>query len=194
MYYTTVRDLVVFVKARGLGKEDDKAMLTKASQRMGGTLVSPDTIVKIENIELQVSYNPYVQLFTRTLGGIAVVLNGTNEVYVDNNFRNMTGNAQYATLCHETGHIIYNHRADYGYAFKRLKAVYIDHTVLQMELEADEYAAVIVGPNRMISALYELGMIDGICKREVAYRIRSLKNNYDDLMDKHNHHSSNSPK
>lgn len=164
----------VFAKARGLGKEDDRHLIGKAIDRITGYNVDADEIFTIDGTDVKVSYNPYLQLFTGSIGGIAVVLNGTTEVYTDNNFRNFSKNTKYAVLCHELGHFKCEHKPDATYKFDRLKAIYLDNSVLKMELEADKYAESIVGKKNMIFALRELSNVKGISKKEIKLRIKNL--------------------
>ena len=164
-----------FIKCRGLGKENDMQLMEDATNRISGFVPEADDVVVINDNELHVSYNPYMQLFTNSMGSIACIINGTNEVYVDNRYRSMNTSTQYAILCHEMGHRYYNHVAKKGYAMERIK--YIMHgNVLNMELEADAYAASIVGTDAMISALQELGTyLHGISKKEINLRINHLR-------------------
>ena len=174
----------VFASARGLGKEDDRHLIGKAIDRIGGYDIKPDKTVTIDDTEMYVSYNPYLQLFTGSLGGIAVVLNGTTNVYTDNHFRNMSKDTQYAVLCHEMGHYKLEHKPDATYKFDRIKTIYLDNSVLDIELEADEYAATIVGPNTMIIALCDLSRIHGISKKELILRIRNILAKQNELYNK----------
>lgn len=164
-----------FIKCRGLGKEDDAKLMEDATSRINGFIPDADDVIIIDDNELHVSYNPYMQLFTNSMGSIACIINGTNEVYVDNRYRSMSTSTQYAILCHEMGHRYYNHVAKKGYAIERIKHV-MHGQVLNMELEADAYAASIVGKDAMITALKELGTyLHGIPKKEINLRINHLR-------------------
>lgn len=164
-----------FIKCRGLGKENDMQLMEDATGRISGFVPEADDVIVINDNELHVSYNPYLQLLTNSMGSIACIINGTNEVYVDNRYRNMSTSTQYAILCHEMGHRYHNHTAKKGYAIERFKCVMCGQ-VLNIELEADAYAASIIGVNAMISALQELGTyLHGIAKKEVNLRINHLR-------------------
>lgn len=168
--YTGVR----FIQCRGLGKEDDRHMIGKAIDRITGYNVNHDDVITIDDIEMHISYNPYLQLFTNSLGGIAVVLNGTTEVYTDAQFRKMSKDTQYAILCHEMGHYKHNHIPGKSYTINRIKAI-TKGRVLKMELEADAYAASIVGTSNMRKALYELTKYThGMARKEIYLRIKYL--------------------
>lgn len=164
----------LFIKARGTGKEDDRHLLGKAIDRIGGYNIEPDNIVTIDDTELHVSYNPYIHLFTNSLGNIACIINGTTEVYTDIRFRNMNKPTQYAILCHEMGHKKCNHVAGLTYQFDRIKAIK-QGKVLPMELEADAYAVSIVGAYSMIVSLKELKTyLKGIAAKEIDLRIKAI--------------------
>ena len=164
-----------FIKCRGLGKENDMKLMEDATGRISGFIPEADNVVVINDNELHVSYNPYIQLLTNSMGSIACIINDTNEVYVDNRYRSMSASTQYAILCHEMGHRYHNHTANKWYAVNRIKYIACGK-VLNMELEADEYAASIIGTNAMISALQELGTyLHGIAKKEINLRINHLR-------------------
>ena len=164
-----------FVKARGLNKEDDRHLIGKAIDRLAGYTIDPDETIVIDDTELHISYNPYLQLFTGSLGGIAVIINDSTEVITDAQYRNMSKNTQYAILCHEMGHRKNNHTATLTYKLDRIKAI-LNGGVLPMELEADAYAVSIVGKKNMIMALVELAAnLHGLSRKEVIYRIRAIK-------------------
>lgn len=164
-----------FIKCRGIGKENDKQLIENAAIRISGLVPKADDVVIINDNELHVSYNPYLQLFTNTMGSIACIINDTNEVYVDNRYRSMSKSTQYAILCHEMGHKYHNHTVNKWYAVNRIKHA-VCGQVLNIELEADAYAASIVGTNAMISALQELNTyLHGIAKKEVNLRINHLR-------------------
>lgn len=166
--------VIQFIKCRGLKKEDDRHMIGKAIDRLAGYDVGHDDVIIIDDTELHVSYNPYMQLLTNSLGGIAVVLNGTTDVYTDTRFRSMSANTQKAILAHEMGHYKCNHVAGFTYSFNRIKAI-LNGQVLPMELEADAYACSIVGSVNMVNALKELiPYVHGIARKEVIYRIKAI--------------------
>lgn len=164
-----------FIKARGMGKEKDLTLIRKAIDRMHGYSAEADKVVLIDNTELHVSYNPYLQLFTGSLGGIACIVNGSTDVYTDARFRNMYTPTQYAILCHELGHRKLGHKPGFTYQWDRIKAIK-EGKVLPMELEADEYAVCIVGYYSMIKSLEELSQYTkGLSRKEIMLRIKHLK-------------------
>jgi hypothetical protein len=173
---STIYTGVKFVQCRGIGKEDDRHMIGRAIDRMSGLSVECDNIITIDDTDMHVSYNPYLQLFTNSLGGVAVVINGTTEVYTDAQYRRMSPDTQRAILAHELGHYKCNHKPGITYQFDRAKAI-MHNTVLDMELEADAYACKVVGPNVMINALKELSTIKGVSKKELKLRIHHIKSN-----------------
>ena len=167
-----------FLKARGLGKEDDRHLIGKAIDRIYGYNVDADEIVMIDDTELHVSYNPYLHLFTNSIGSIACIVNGSTDVYTDARFRSMGKATQYAILCHEMGHEKCNHVAGLTYQFDRIKAV-LKGKVLPMELEADEYAVSIVGAYSMAYSLRELATYTkGIAKKEIYLRVKHIESKY----------------
>ena len=180
----TVSTTITFVRARGLKKEDDRHLLGKAIDRIAGRDIEPDRIVTIDGIDLKVSYNPYVQLFTGTIGGVACVLNCVNEVYVDDQFRKMSKETQYAILCHELGHRKLAHTAYSTYMFDRMVCI-LNNKVLPMELEADEYACKIASPVIVMNALEEMKNIKGISKKELSLRVKHIYDNYERLKDEY---------
>lgn len=162
----------VFLKARGMGKENDLKLIGKTIDSLAGYSVDADDIVTIEDIDLHVSYNPYMQLLTNSLGSIACIA-GRN-VYTDNVFRTLSKEAQYAVLCHEIGHVKCNHQPSITYQFDRIKAVK-QGTVLPMETEADEYGAKVCGYHVMIKGLTEVAQYTkGITRKEFIMRINHL--------------------
>lgn len=171
---STVYTMYMFLKARGTAKEDDRHLIGKAIDRFVGLKVEADKVITIDDTEMSILYNPYLQLLTGSLGGVAVVLNGTTEVVIDDNYRNMSEKTQYAILCHELGHYKLGHKPGATYWRDRRKALK-NNEVLPMELEADLYAANIIGPYNMINALQELGTIKGISKKELRLRIKYIK-------------------
>lgn len=174
--FSTIYTGVKFLQCRGLSKEDDRHMLGRAIDRMYGYSIDHDDIITIDDTDLHVSYNPYMQLFTNSLGSIAVVINGTTEIYTDAHFRKMSKDTQYAILCHEMGHFRNKHTPSKSYAINRIKAV-MKGGVLKMELEADAYACSIVGVHTMVSALKELKhYTSGIARKEIDLRIKAICN------------------
>lgn len=173
---STIYTGVKFMQCRGTGKEDDRHMIGKAIDRMTGYPVNHDNVITIDDTEMHVSYNPYMQLFTNSLGGVAMVINGTTEVYTDTHYRNMSTDTQRAILAHELGHYKHNHKAGTTYQLDRIKAI-MNGRVLPMELEADAYACSIVGPNNYIKALKELATVKGVSKKEIKLRIQAIRNN-----------------
>lgn len=171
---STIYTGVKFIQCRGTGKEDDRHMVGKAIDVIAGLDVESDNIITIDDTEMHVSYNPYLQLFTNTLGGVAIVLNGTTKVYTDAQYRKMSPTTQKAILAHELGHYKCGHMPGATYQWDRIKAIMSNH-VLPMELEADAYACSVVGPCTMINALKELGTIKGISKKELRLRINHIK-------------------
>lgn len=115
-----------------------------------------------------------MQLFTNSIGGVAVVLNGTTEVFTDDQFRKMSPSTQKAILAHEMGHYKCGHTPSITYQIDRLKAI-MQGKVLEMELEADAYACKVVGAWNMINALEELKGVKGISKKELNLRINHIK-------------------
>lgn len=172
---STLYDAYNFIQCRGLGKEDDKKLLANIADRFMGFEPDPDETVTVKDDTLNVSYNPYMQVVLRSMGGIACVINNTNEVYVDNRFRQMSKSTQYGILCHEMGHRHHGHVAEKGYAIKRLLHI-MRGEVLKMELEADNYAASVIGINEMIEALQEMcTYVHGFSRKEVKLRIKQLE-------------------
>ena len=172
---STLYDAYNFIQCRGLGKENDKQLLANVADRITGFEIDPDEIIKIKDDTLQVSYNPYMQVILRSMGGIACVINDTNEVYVDDRFRRMSKSTQYAILCHEMGHRHHGHTAGKGYAIKKIFNV-MHGKVLDIELEADNYAASIVGIDAMIEALQEMcTYVHGLSRKEANLRIKHLE-------------------
>lgn len=172
--FSTVYVGIKFLQCRGLGKEDDRHLIGRAIDKIAGYDVDCDDIIMIDGTELHVSYNPYFQLFTNTLGCIAVVM-GT-DVYTDVRFRNMSECTQKALLAHEMGHCKCNHAPNpITYTHDRLMHILNGH-VLPMELEADAYACTVVGKENMIKALLELNQyLKGASAKEVSLRIKAIK-------------------
>jgi hypothetical protein len=173
---STIYTGIKFLQCRGLGKENDKLLISNAIERMTGFGIEADSIVTIDDTDLHVSYNPYFQLLTNSLGGVAAMIPGTTEVFTDAQFRRMSLSTQMAILAHELGHFKCQHKVDLLYSIKRPMAI-MRGRVLKVELEADEYACNIVGSQIMISALEEMKKIPGISKKELNLRIRYIKNN-----------------
>lgn len=166
---------VKFLQCRGLGKEDDRHLIGRVIDTLTGCDVDYDNIVMIDNTELHVSYNPYMQLFTNSIGSIAVVM-GT-DVYTDVHFRNMSKPTQKAILAHEMGHCKCNNHTPIPiiYTYDRLIHI-LKGKVLSMELEADAYAANVVGKENMIKALLELKQyLKGVSAKEIDLRIKAIK-------------------
>lgn len=165
---------VKFLQCRGLGKEDDRHLIGRVIDTLTGCDVDYDNIVMIDDTELHVSYNPYMQLFTNSIGSIAVVM-GT-DVYTDVHFCNMSKPTQKAILAHEMGHCKCNHTPiPIIYTYDRLIHI-LKGKVLSMELEADAYAANVVGKENMIKALLELKQyLKGVSAKEIDLRIKAIK-------------------
>lgn len=165
---------VKFLQCRGLGKEDDRHLIGRAIDALTGYDVDYDDIIMIDDTELHVSYNPYMQLFTNSIGSTAIVM-GAN-VYTDVHFRNMSKSTQRAILAHEMGHYKCNHTPiPIIYTHDRLIHI-LKGKVLPMELEADTYAANVVGKENMIKALLELKQyLKGISAKEIDLRIKAIK-------------------
>lgn len=171
---STIYTGVNFLQCRGLGKEDDRHLIGRAIDALTGYDVDYDDIIIIDDTELHVSYNPYMQLFTISIGSIAIVM-GTN-VYTDAHFRSMSKSTQKAILAHEMGHYKCNHTPiPIIYTYDRLIHI-LKGKVLPMELEADTYAANVVGKENMIKALLELKQyFKGISAKEIDLRIKAIK-------------------
>lgn len=164
-----------FIISRGLEKEEDlKMLIDMVDLLQGNKIEGPDDIVLLDDVELHVSYNPYVHLVTNAIGSIASIY-PTGDVIVDNTFRLLCPATQRAILAHELGHIKLGHKANIFYPFKRMAYIFAGK-VLEMELEADVYAASIVGNKIMIETLeylkYFIGPID---KKEIDLRIKALR-------------------
>ena len=174
-WISTILTGYAFIKARGVGKEKDLTLIGKAIDRMQGYSVEADSVILINDTELHVSYNPYMHLFTNSLGCIACIITGTTDVYTDARFRNMNASTQYAILCHELGHRKLNHKPGLTYQWDRIKAI-MHGRVLPMEIEADEYAVCFVGYYSMIKSLEELSQYTkGLSRKEIMLRIKHLK-------------------
>ena len=186
---STIATAYSFIKARGLGHENDRILILKAMDRMRGDNIPADKTFRFktatDDIELKVSYNPYIHLFANRLGSTAMVTPKTGEVFVDNTFRKMDDPIQRAFLAHELGHIVLRHSAGATYMLDRLKATYVDRKVLSIELEADEYAATIVSPWVMIAALKELGEQPFASKREILLRMKNINKKQYELYKKY---------
>lgn len=174
MAVSTVYTSVKFMQCRGVGKEDDKRMINNAVDRISGFGIECDKIVTLDDTELSVSFNPWLHLLTNNLGCIALVVNGTTEVFTDNNFRRMSPETQKAVLAHELGHYKCGHKPGVLYQLDRLKAI-VCNKVLDMELEADLYAAKLVGFKTYLKALHELSKVNGVSKKEIRLRMQYLK-------------------
>lgn len=129
-----------FLKSRGTKKENDGQLILKAIDTLSGSVAEPDSIITIDETEMHVSYNPYMHLFTNSIGCIAGIMNGTTDVYTDNTFRKLSKKTQMFVLAHELGHHKYEHKPGFTYQIDRFKAT-IKGQVLDIELEADEFAA-----------------------------------------------------
>ena len=174
-WISTILTGYAFIKARGTGKEKDLTLIGKAIDRMQGYSVEADDVILIDDTELHVSYNPYMHLFTNSLGSIACIVTNSTDVYTDVRFRNMHAPTQYAILCHEMGHRKHNHKPGLTYQWDRIKANK-QGRVLPMELEADEYAVSIVGYFSMITSLKELATYTkGLSRKEILLRIKYLE-------------------
>lgn len=171
---STIYTGVKFLQCRGLGKEDDKRLIENAIDAIMGFDVDPDMVITIDDTDLHVSYNPYFQLFTISLGGIASVIPGTTKIFTDAQFRSMSPDTQKAILAHELGHYKCQHAVDLLYPFKRIAAIACG-SVARVELEADEYACSVVGSQIMIKALEEMKKIPDISKKELNLRIKYIK-------------------
>lgn len=167
---------IEFMKSRGFKKENDKKLFVDAINRINGETINDyDSIVTIDDTDLYVSYNPYMHLFANRIGSIAIILPDTTDVFTDNQFRSMSQKTQYAVLCHEIGHIKNKHAPSVTYMLERIVAIK-KGKVLQMELEADEYAVSIVGKDAMIKALKELAnYTHGLARKEMYLRIKYIK-------------------
>ena len=174
MLFSTIYTGVKFLQCRGLGKEDDRHLIGRVIDTLTGCDVDYDNIVMIDDTELHVSYNPYMQLITNSIGSIAVVM-GT-DVYTDVHFRNMSKPTQKAILAHEMGHCKCNHTPiPIIYTYDRLIHI-LKGKVLSMELEADAYAANVVGKENMIKALLELKQyLKGVSAKDIDLRIKAIK-------------------
>lgn len=174
MLFSTIYTGVKFLQCRGLGKEDDRHLIGRAIDALTGYDVDYDDIIVIDDTELHVSYNPYIQLFTISIGSTAIVM-GTN-VYTDVHFRNMSKSTQRAILAHEMGHYKCNHTPiPIIYTYDRLIHI-LKGKVLSIELEADAYAANVVGKENMIKALLELKQyLKGVSAKEIDLRIKAIK-------------------
>lgn len=172
---STVAYAVQFVQVRGLGKEDDMGLLGKAIDRIAGYPIEPDSVVTLDGTELRVSYNPYMHMAANRVGCGAMFVPNTNEVFTDNNYRKMSPATQRAMLAHELGHYKLAHKGGILYPLERLKAVYWDKSVLKMELEADMYAAKLLGVDTYLKAMQEWYKVPGVCKKELILRAKYIK-------------------
>lgn len=191
-WFSLVYTVVSFLKIRGFKKENDLKLVGDAIDRIARRKEGAehaDKVVAIDGTEMYIKYNPYFHLFLNAMGSIASVITGTTEVVVDDHYRNFSKEVQFATLCHEMGHYKLQHRPSATYQFDRIKAIW-HNEVLPMELEADEYAASIVGPAAMAYALCQLGKIKGVSKKEVYLRVKNLKGKQEELYAKANRYQS----
>lgn len=168
-----------FVKSRGIGKENDIALIIDAIERISGDNRGKefaDEVVNLKGEEMYIKYNPYYHLFLGATGAIAANTIGTKDVVVDNNFRKLSDKAKKAILAHELGHYKLEHRPGFSlmYMFERTLCT-LQGKVLDIELEADEYACRLVGAKTFVEALNEFPASDFLSKREIQLRIKHIQ-------------------
>lgn len=94
---------------------------------------------------------------------------GREIIIVDDSFLTMSKETQIAIVCHELGHFHYKHKE--RPFIRSLKMTF--GIVSQNEIEADAYAANVIGVNNMIRALHELYTFTK--QREIKQRIKILQ-------------------
>lgn len=168
-----------FVKSRGVGKENDIALIIDAIKRISGDNRGEeyaDEIVNFRGEDMYIKYNPYFHLFVGAIGSIATNIIGTKDVIVDDNFRKLSDRAKRALLAHELGHYKLEHRPGFSliYMLERTLCT-LQGKVLDIELEADEYACKLVGAKTFVEALEEFPTSDFLSKKEIQLRIKHIK-------------------
>ena len=101
---------------------------------------------------------------------------GKYQIFVDESFLSLDKDVQLAILAHEDGHIKLGHLENVGALNAYKRAIESLKGAQKIELEADAYAATVVGVDSMIKALEALMALDiPLNKREIDYRIKTLK-------------------
>lgn len=173
---STVVTVIELIKARGIHKEDDKALIEEGSSILAGIAPTNDfEQIKVGEDTVLCKFSPYSMLFLGRIGSTALVLDNGMVLY-DDNFRRLSKQSQVAVLAHELGHIKHQHRADSTYLLDRAFYAF-SGKVLPMELEADAYAVSIVGKEEMIKALKGISKYStSIAGRlEIRNRIKSIR-------------------
>lgn len=173
MSAVSIAETALILRDRGLGKEDDKSMLSEAVNALSGSLVFGETVTmeyKGQTYAMVKKYNPYLLSFLGCTGGIACT-SGTL-IVTSNIFRRMPKNIQKGTIAHEFGHMINGHAPSKKLQFSRIIG---GSDSLKYELEADRTATAMVGTDTMISTLEYLLTIPFINKRELGKRLAALR-------------------
>lgn len=166
-------------KQRGLGKLNDKELITNASLSLAGCNKPEGELIRTINVngeDYDVIFNPYILIF----GGIQCcgILNSSYGKFIvcDKVFAKLDSITQQVLVAHELGHAQLGHRPDRTDALKRIMEV-MKGNVSEMELEADAYAADILGNRITIMALKDLKKHVGgyMSKREIDFRIKVLE-------------------
>ena len=164
---------------RGMGSntKTDKDMLEECGIMLAGLHVKADETITLNDTTLNIVYNPYLTTCLNRVGGCAIVSPETNTVIVEDSFRRLSENGKRFVLLHELGHIKHKDVAGSLYALKRI-AFLFKGKVLQMELDADDYAVETMGKEDAIKGIKELGKIGifGLAgKFEIYLRVKAIK-------------------
>ena len=173
---TTAWYALEFLRMRGT-RCNDKHCIDELYDALYTGNIHPDYQVEVGNVELNVQlnvqYNPYVFLIMNKPGEMCFVA-GKN-VYVNGIFTNLSRDTQKAVLSHEAGHVLCSHKGSMFESFKRVWYI-LKGDVMEKELEADTYAAAVVGRTTMIKALKEIKkQVPGLLSKiEIQRRINAL--------------------
>lgn len=168
-----IQYVFMLLRDRGLGKEDDKSMLSESMTALAGGIIYGETVtVNYKGIGYSMvkKFNPYLMSFTGCLGGIACT--SGNLLLVSNIFRKMPADIQSGIVAHEFGHMVCGHKPERKHQFSRM---FGGSDAVALEYEADAAACEIVGRDLMMATLEYMLHERFINRREIMKRISHLK-------------------
>lgn len=170
---STVTSVLMVLRDRGLGKEDDRALISDAASAVAGLPVNGEAVTIMHDgkgYTMYKLYNPYLMCFLGCTGGIACTSGSV--IVVSDVFRKLPDDVQEGIIAHEFGHVINGHQGSRKLQFNRMAG---GSKSLSLEMEADRTAALIAGRKTMLRTLRHMMTLPFMNKRELRKRIHALE-------------------
>lgn len=175
--YSTIKLFYVFLTRTAHYGDNFKKMFDTYSNLLVGIEPDEGRHFKVGDIKVRMYYNPLFFLINNRCGSVACTTpdsNGDCVIFTERSFHRLSSKTQKFIVCHEVGHIV-NKNKGVPIIGELIRLAVSLYNVDSRELEADMYAANLLGVNSAIIALMELrDNLSGLAKIEISRRIEAL--------------------